>query len=103
MFFIQTKLNTLQLQKDKGNDYVASWKSKGLYGYTLSQKIFLSHINLLGCKIGVKIKRDPLVVGQNKYEAKIVNANIVYELDTWPKTPLDNFTLQIACLAQLIL
>ena len=31
----------------------------------------------------IKIDGDPLVEDQKKYPAKIVNAYIVYELDTW--------------------
>ena len=31
----------------------------------------------------IKIDGDPLAVDQKKYAAKIVNAYIVYELDTW--------------------
>ena len=38
---------------------------------------------------------------QNYYATKVVNACIVYELDTWPKYLLGNFTLKIGCLVQL--
>ena len=36
---------------------------------------------------------DPLAVVQNNYTTKVVNALIVYVLDTWPNNPLRDFTL----------
>ena len=86
----------LQSQKDKGVDYVISWKSKGSYNFILFPQYthFLDIIKIFGYKIGVKFNRHPLVVKQNKYATKIANAYIGYELDTWPKNPLDNFTLK---------
>ena len=49
-----------------------------------------------GCryKLRIKFEKDPLAVEQNNYATKIVNAYIVCELDTWPKTPLNNFKLK---------
>ena len=44
--------------------------------------------------MGIKKENNPLVVEQNKYVTKIVNAYIVYESDTWPKNPLNNFKLK---------
>ena len=35
-----------------------------------------------------------LVVEKNNYSTKIVNAYIVYDLDDWPKIPLNNFKLK---------
>ena len=68
----------------------------GLYCSTLSRQYthFVHSINYFGCKIGIKFDGDPLVVEQNNYATKIVNAYIVYELDMWPKNLLDNFTLK---------
>ena len=34
-FFYQPTLDTLELKKDKGTDYVLSWKSKGVFDYKL--------------------------------------------------------------------
>ena len=48
------------------------------------------------------ILATPLVVTQNNYATRIVNAYIVYCLDDWPKIYLRNFTLKIACWVQLI-
>ena len=42
----------------------------------------------------MKFNRDPLVVEQNNYTIKIVNAYIVFELDTWPNNSLRNFILK---------
>ena len=84
MFVYQPTLSTLQLQKDKGTKYVISLRPKGLYGSTLSLQYthILHSIIAFGYKIGIKCNRDPLVVEQNKYVTKIINAYIVYELDT---------------------
>ena len=35
MFVYQPKLDILELKKDKGTNYVLSWKSKGLYNIKL--------------------------------------------------------------------
>ena len=45
----------------------------------------------------IKFDKDPLVVEQNNYATKIVNAYIVYDLDAWPNNPLNNFKLK-SCL-----
>ena len=81
---MSTKRGTLQSQKDKSVDYVNSWKSEGLYSFTLSLQYnhFLHIIKFFGCKIGIKFDSDPLLVEQNSYANKIVNAYIVYELNT---------------------
>ena len=54
----------LQSQKDKGVDYVISWKSKGSYNFILFPQYthFLDIIKIFGYKIGVKFNRHPLVV-----------------------------------------
>ena len=44
--------------------------------------------------MAIKFEKDPLVVEQNNYATKIVNAYIVYKLDGWPKNPLESFTLK---------
>ena len=45
----------------------------------------------------IQFNNTPLVVEENNYEIKNVNAYIIYDLDNWPKTPLINFRL-INCL-----
>ena len=49
MFVYQPTLDMLELQKEKGNDYVLSWKSKGLYPFELKPlyTAFLHSINFL--------------------------------------------------------
>ena len=59
-------------------------------------------IKLSGYKMGIKFGKDPLAVEQNNYLTKIVNVYIVYDLGSWPKIPLLNFTLKIICLERLI-
>ena len=39
------------------------------------------------------LKKDPLVVEQKNYLTKILNIYVVYDLDSWLKTPLRNFAL----------
>ena len=55
---------------------------------------FLPNIKYFGYKIRIQFNNSPLVLKQNKYVPKIVNAYTVYDLDNWPKTPLNNFTLK---------
>ena len=51
---------------------------------------FLYNIKLSVSKIGIQFNKSVLVVEQNNYATKIVNAYIVYDLDDWPKIPLNN-------------
>ena len=44
--------------------------------------------------MGIKFCEDPLAIEQNDYLTKIANVHIVYDSDTWPKTPLRNFTIK---------
>ena len=74
-FVYQPTFDTLELKKDKGTDYVLSWKSKGVYNYKLKPfyTAFLHSIKLSGYRIGIKFDKDPLAVEQNKYLSKNVN------------------------------
>ena len=49
---------------------------------------FLHSIKLSGYKVGIKFDKDPSAVEQNNYATKIVNAYMVYDLDTWLNNPL---------------
>ena len=42
----------------------------------------------------IKFEKDPLFLEKSNYPTKVVNGYIVYELDTWPKIPLNNFELK---------
>ena len=42
----------------------------------------------------MQFNKSVLVVEQNKYAKKIVNAHIFYDLHDWPKDPLHKFTLE---------
>ena len=55
---------------------------------------FLPNIKYFGYKIGIQLNNTPLVVEQNNYTTKIVNAYIVYDLENWSNSPLRNFTLK---------
>ena len=52
---------------------------------------FLHNIELLGYRIEIQFDNNILDVKQNIYANKIINAYIVYNLDTWQKIPLNNF------------
>ena len=86
----------LELKKDKDIDYVLSWKSKGIYTFklTLSYTTLFNNTKFFGHRAGIKLDNRVLVVEQNNYTSKIINVYIVYDIDTWPKNPLNNFTLK---------
>ena len=58
VFVYQPTLNMLELKKDKGNDYVLSCKSKGVYNSQLKPlyTTFLHSIKFSG----IKFDKDPL-------------------------------------------
>ena len=69
-------------KKNKGTDYILSWKSKGVYNSKLKPlyTAFLHSIKLSEYKIGIKFDKDLLAVKQNNGLTKIANVFIVYEL-----------------------
>ena len=44
--------------------------------------------------MGIKFDKDPLVVEQNTYLAKVVHAYIVYDLDAWSINSTNIFKLK---------
>ena len=92
-FVYQPTLDTLELEKDKGTDYVLNWKSKGVYNSKLKPlyTAFLHCIKRSGYKVGIKFDKDPLAIEQNNYGKKIVNVYIVYDLNAQPRNPTNNF------------
>ena len=60
LFVYELTLDMLELKEDKGNDYVLSWKSKGVYDskpkplYTA----FLNGIKLSDYKMGIQFKNS---------------------------------------------
>ena len=69
------------------------WLVGNQRGYVLLNlyTAFLHSIKRSGYIIGIKFDKDPLAVEQNNYVTKIGNAYIAYDLDIWPKIPLNNF------------
>ena len=59
-FVSQPTLDTIELHKDKGTDYVLSWKSKAIYNskYKPLYTAFLHSIKLCGYKMGIKLDKD---------------------------------------------
>ena len=57
IFFYQPALDTLDFKKDKGTDYILSWKTKGVYTSKLKPfyTALLDSIKLSGYKVGIKI------------------------------------------------
>ena len=96
IFVYQSTLDTLELRKDKGADYVLSLKSKVVYASKLRSlhAAFLHSIKHFGYKVGIKFERSLLAVEQNNHATKIVNAYIIFDLDAWPRHSTNNFKLQ---------
>ena len=63
-FVYQPALDSLELKKVKGTDYVLSWKSSGLFNYKLepSYTVFLKSIKISEYRTGIKFDIDPLAV-----------------------------------------
>ena len=57
----------------------------------------MHYIKLSEYRIEIKFGKDSLAIEQNIYLTKIVNVYIVYDLDTWPKNPTNNFKFK-SCL-----
>ena len=65
-------LDDLELKKEKGTDYIRSWKSKGVFNsefYPLYTG-FLINIKLSEYRIGTKFDKKSLAVKQNNYLTK---------------------------------
>ena len=75
MFAYQPTFNTIVL-KDKGTNYILNWKSKGIYSFELKllHAAFLHSMKHSGCRMGIKIDKEPLAVEQNNYVTKIINS-----------------------------
>ena len=89
----QLTLDTSELNKYEGTDYVLSWKSTGVFNSKLKPlyTAFLHSIKLSGYKIGIKFDKDHLAVEKNNYLSNIVNVCIFYDLDACPRNPTNSF------------
>ena len=85
MFVYQPKFKVLELKKDKGTEYIISWKSKGIYNSKLIalHGAFLPSVKYFRNKIEIQSNSTPLVIEQNSYAKKIVNVYIIYDLHNW--------------------
>ena len=63
-FVYQPTLHTVELKKDKGTDYILSWKSKGAYNSKLKSlyTALLHRIKRSGYRMGIKFDKGPLAV-----------------------------------------
>ena len=77
----------LDLKIDKGTEYITDWKSKGLSEWKLLplHGAFIRNVKRFGYIIGIQINNTPLVIDQNNFTTKIMNAYITFDLDNWPK------------------
>ena len=92
-FIYRPALDILELKKDKGIDYVRSWKSKRVYNFKLKllYTSFFHNIKLFEYRTGMKLDKDSLAVEQSNYLSKYVNVYIDYNLDACPRNPTNNF------------
>ena len=74
-FFYQPTFDTLQFKKDKGTDYILSWKLNGVYNTKLKSlyTAFLHSIKPSEYRIGINFDKDLLAVEQNNCTTKILN------------------------------
>ena len=95
-FVYQATLVVLELKKDKGTDYLLSWKSKRVFNSKLKPLYiaFLNNIKLSEWRMGIKFDKDPLAVEQNNYLTKIKSVYIAYDIDVWPRNPTNNFKFE---------
>ena len=94
MFVCQPTLDTLELRKRSKLFIFLVGNQRGYILLSLSLYTSLLHsIKRFGYRMGLKFYKNPLAVEQNSYTAKVLNAYIIYESDTWPKVSLINFAL----------
>ena len=96
--------SALELKEDKNIKYVIGWKSRGVYTSKCfpSYTAFLPSMKLSWNKVKIPFNNSVLVVEQNSYVTKFVNAYIVYDLENWSRILLSNFELKNYCLVRLI-
>ena len=94
MFVYLPTLDTLELRKRRKLFIFLVGNQRGYILLSLSLYTSLLHsIKRFGYRMGLKFYKNPLAVEQNSYTAKVLNAYIIYESDTWPKVSLINFAL----------
>ena len=88
-FVYQPTLDSLELKKDEGTDYVLRWKSNNVCNSKLKSSYIASlySIKRSGYKMGIEFNKDPLAEEQNNYLTKIVNVYTAYDLAVWLRNP----------------
>ena len=66
----------LELKVEKSTEYVTGWKSKGLFEWKLLplHGVFMPNVKRFGKEIGIQFNSIPLVIDQNSFTIKNVNA-----------------------------
>ena len=54
----------------------------------------MPNVKQFAYKIGIQFNSTPLVIVENNFATKIVNAYFVYELDTRPNISLNSFKIE---------
>ena len=101
MFVYQQTYTLLDLKESKSAEYIIALKSKGLFKSRLHPLYNAFLYNVKRFEYEIQFSNIALVVDQNNYAAKILNADIVYALDYWPKNLLNKFVLE-NCFLQVI-
>ena len=83
MFVYQTTFNMLGPKIDKGIEYITGWQSKVLFEWKLLplHGAFMCNIKQFGYEIGLQFNNAPLVIDQNSFTTKILNAYILHDLE----------------------
>ena len=74
--------------------HISVKRRQGLWLHAPLYFVFLHSIKLCAYRIRTKFDNSGLVVEENHYRTKIVNAYNVYNLNNWPKNPVKNFKLK---------
>ena len=93
--FINQHLVHLFLRKS--GQYVIAWKPEEFLKsqLLLLHGAFLPNTKFFVYKIRKQENKTPLIVVQNNYTTKTVNAYIVYDINNWPRNLRNNFKLKI--------
>ena len=84
MFVYQSTFGLLDLKIDKGTEYITGWKSKVLFEWKLLplRGAFIPNVKRFDYNIGMQFDNTPVAIDENNYTTKIVNAYIVYDLNS---------------------
>ena len=94
MLVSQPTFNTINIKQGNNECNVSAWNSKEIYNPELSQLHDFASVIIFWRKIAMSFNNSVFTIKQGNYKTNIANAYIVYDLDAWPKTPLNNFKIK---------